>query len=313
LDASEEREAEERGYAEWFAWTRQNLDADSLAAHEGAEAAIQARRSGLDHSLAGAAATRAVRGTTRLAALNVPPRRRTYAEWYDWARLESGGAPERLHAAARAAVDAMEAGRGPAAAAAAARAVLGIVGQEPDGRHFWKDPVRVAMLTFFCAGGPILVAVPTLGAYWLWWNWQFFKFARRERLPGAYSFWFTLIPLFGYFAVWRTLRSLDRGLAGSGRGHRLHAWLLLGMLVAAAVVVVSANLVGVPVVLFVAVIASSALLAAFAYLVQVRANEYLRAVHPDGGAAPLTAGEILAATLGGLVLLAVVAALFFLE
>src|SRR5438105_2724839 len=82
--------------------------------------------------------------------------------------------------------------------------------------------------------------------------------------------------------------------------------------VAAAVVAISANLVGVPLVLFVGVIASSALLAAFAYLVQVRANEYLRAVHPDGGAAPLTAGEILAATLGGLALLAVVGILFLL-
>jgi hypothetical protein len=311
-DSSDELEhdqgSEERGYAEWYAWARENLDADSLAAHEAAEAAIEAQRQGQDHALAVAAATRAARGTTRLAALNVPPRRRTYAEWYDWARLESGQAADRLHAAARAAVDSMEAGLGPVQAAVGARSVLGVVATGPDGRHFWKDPVRVAMLTFFCAGGPLLVAIPTLGAYWLWWNWQYFKFARRERLPGAQSFWWTLVPLYGYFAVWRTLRALSR----AGGGRRLNVWLLMALLVAAAVIVVGANFVGEPALLFAAVIASSALLAAYAYMVQVAANDYLRAMYPDARAAPLTTGEVLAATLGGLVLLLVIGTLFLL-
>ena len=303
--------AEERGYAEWFVWARQHLDADSLAAHEAAEAAIEAQRTGQDHSLAAAAATRAVRGTTRLAALNVPPRRRTYAEWYDWARLESGQVPQSLHAAARTAVEAMEAGRGQAGAAAAARSILGLAPAGPDGRHFRKDPVRVAMLTFFCAGGPLLVAIPTLGAYWLWWNWQFFKFSRRERLPGAQSFWWTLVPIYGYVAAWRTLRALRVAATGAGT-RRVNHWLLLGVLIVAALAVVAGNLVGVPALLFAAVITSSALLAAYAYLVQVAANDYLRTTHPDSRQAPLTAGEVVAATLGGLVLLLVLATLFLL-
>jgi hypothetical protein len=75
---------------------------------------------------------------------------------------------------------------------------------------------------------------------------------------------------------------------------------------------VGANLVGVPAVLFAAVIATSALLAAYAYMVQVAANDYLRAAYPDARAAPLTTGEVLAATLGGVLLLLVLATLFLL-
>jgi hypothetical protein len=202
----------------------------------------------------------------------------------------------------------MEAGLGPVHAAVAARSVLGVVPRGADGRHFWKDPVRVAMLTFFCAGGPLLVVIPTLGAYWLWWNWQFFKFARREALPGAQSFWWTLVPVYGYFAVWRTLNALSR----AGGGRRLNVWLLMGLLIAAVVIVVAGNVVGEPAVLFAGVIVSSALLGAYAYLVQVAANDYLRATYPDARAAPLTTGEVLAATLGGLALLLVIGTLFLL-
>jgi hypothetical protein len=304
--------AEERGYAEWFAWARQHLDADSLAAHEAAEAAIEAQRSGQDHTLAVAAATRAARGTTRLAALNVPPRRRTYAEWFDWARLESGQAPERLHDAALTAVETMEAGRGQVHAAAAARSVLGVVAPDADGRHFWKDPVRVAMLTFFCAGGPLAPAIPTLGAYWLWWNWQFFKFARREGLPGARSFWWTLVPFYGYYVVWRALRGLQQAAAAAG-SRQLNHWLLLGLLIVVALIAIAGNVLGRPAVLVAAVIASSALLGAYTYLVQAAANDYLRRTHPDGKTAPLTAGEVVAATLGALLLLLVLATLFLLS
>src|SRR5262249_44538197 len=57
---------------------------------------------------------------------NVAPRRRAYAEWYDWSRREIGGGVERQHAATRGALAALDGGADAAEAAAAARREVGL-------------------------------------------------------------------------------------------------------------------------------------------------------------------------------------------
>ena len=54
----------------------------------------------------------------------MPALRRSYAEWYDWARREIGGDSERLHEATHAAIESLQRGGGSAEAAAAARAAV---------------------------------------------------------------------------------------------------------------------------------------------------------------------------------------------
>jgi hypothetical protein len=323
-DSSEVAETWERSYGEWFAWARETLGADQLGAHEAAEAAVEALRSGADTTTATAAATRAARGSTRLAALNVPPRRRAYAEWYDWARIETGERGESLHSAALSALRAMEAGRGASGAAEAARATLGMPEHGGGGLRYWRSPLRVGVLMLFCGMAPViallpslgvfgalLATVPVVGIYWAWWNWQLFRFVSAERLPGAKAFWWALVPLYGYFAIWRQLRATVRAAAAAGF-KALPPVLLLAMLVTVEVLAVIGNLIprfeiSAPLFLI-----ASAILAAYAYHVQSAANAHLALAHPGAAAAPLTLGEVVSATLGGIVFLLGVAALVYL-
>src|SRR5205807_2060039 len=57
----------------------------------------------------------------------IAPRRKAYAEWYDWARRELGGGRERQHAAATVALERLDAGDDAGQAAVAARAALSAV------------------------------------------------------------------------------------------------------------------------------------------------------------------------------------------
>ena len=289
----------ERRYAEWFAWARQHLGADSLAAHEAAEAALEAARSGQDDQLAAAAASRAARGSTRLAALNVPARRRTYAEWYDWARTATGQTSEQLHVAAAAALRAMEAGLGPSVAAGEARAALGLPAPGPGGLAFWKSPLRVAILMFFCGTGPIFLFIPTVGIYWSWWHWHLFKFEHQEGLPRARNFWLSVIPLYGYVVLYQELRAL--AVAEAAVGVRpLQPLLGLGLVCVAAAANGLGNVFSSGPVLLGVFLAGAGILAVYASLVQTHVNSYLAAVHAGAGPAPLTIGEVIAAVLGGL-------------
>jgi hypothetical protein len=301
----------ERSYGEWFAWARQTLGADNLAAHEAAEAAVEALQTGADTAGATAAATRAARGPTRLAALNVPARRRAYAEWYDWARIESGRAGEDLHGAAVAALRAMEDGLGAGGAADAARRTLGVYPRGLGGLHFSKSPLRVTILMFFCGAAPLLallpklgpfsvfalplVLVPVVGAYWPWWHAMLFKLASRENLPGGTSFWYAFVPIYAYIAVWRQLRAIGAP-----------AWLLLGMLLAVELMAYAGNFAPIFEIGVVLYLLASIITAAYAYIVQRAANGYLAAAHSGAGTAPITVGEVVAAAAGGLVFLAMI-------
>lgn len=111
-------------YADWYVWAKRNLSPDSALCHAAAAAATAVEQRGGSRQ---DAITAARQVTTTGAHLATPDpselRRRGYAEWFDWARRELGGVREQQHAAARAAIAALDAGLGANAAMAAAREV----------------------------------------------------------------------------------------------------------------------------------------------------------------------------------------------
>jgi hypothetical protein len=159
--------------------------------------------------------------------------------------------------------------------------------------------MRIAILVFFCGIGPLLIAVPTLGAYWTWWNWQLFNFTRREGLPKARAFWWTLIPFYSYFVLWQQLDGLAQAEAALTGAAATKPGRLIALVCASAAFNVLGNVVNNRALMLSIFLLGAGMLAVYAYLVQSRANSYLAAVHPGAGAAPLTIGEIVAAALGG--------------
>jgi uncharacterized membrane protein len=117
------------------------------------------------------------------------------------------------------------------------------------------------------------------------------------------AYWWTLIPGFGYFAMWRQLHAVRGRLAV----------LLLAMLVLAELLALAGNWVTLFFVSALAFLVASAILAVYAYSVQSGVNSYLAAAHPDAGPAPVTAGEVVAAALGGIAFVAVPAAIGYLS
>src|SRR5438552_11284276 len=66
---------------------------------------------------------------------------------------------------------------------------------------FVIDPIRVAALSLVAS----LV-------YQYWWFWRFFEFARRERFPRSRSFWWILVPFYGWAVVGRLFQDLETRL-----------------------------------------------------------------------------------------------------
>jgi uncharacterized RDD family membrane protein YckC len=118
------RELEER-FAEWYVWAKREVATDSRVCLGAAQAAVEAIEAGGDDQAARTAARGSTAGHGVVLVGRIPPRRRAYAEWYDWARREVGGGREQQHASARAALDRLDAGSDAAAAATAARAAAG--------------------------------------------------------------------------------------------------------------------------------------------------------------------------------------------
>ncbi len=118
-------------YADWYVWSKRNLSTDSAVCHAAAAAACEVSARGGPREEAIAAARRSVTTGGHLAVDAVDVRRRRYAEWFDWARRELGGVREQQHAAAAAALAALDAGRGANAAVASARAAYGLPPQAP--------------------------------------------------------------------------------------------------------------------------------------------------------------------------------------
>ncbi len=111
-------------FAEWYVWAKREVGTDNRVCLGAAQAAIEAIEGGADDQAARLAARRSVAGHGIALVSRITPRRRGYAEWYDWARRESGGSREQLRAAARAALERLDAGAGADEAARAARETL---------------------------------------------------------------------------------------------------------------------------------------------------------------------------------------------
>ena len=108
-------------FAEWYVWAKREVSTDSRVCLGAAQAGITALEGGADLQSARMTARRSVAGYGIGLVENLAPRRRAYAEWYDWSRREIGGGAERQHAATRAALAALDRGADAAEAAAIAR------------------------------------------------------------------------------------------------------------------------------------------------------------------------------------------------
>lgn len=166
-------------------------------------------------------------------------------------------------------------------------------------RGFYRPPVRVAVLAFLA---PL--------SYELWWFWQLFKFTRREGFPRARAFWWILVPIYGWVVIYRQLDDLKRQLA------QLPTPVAFSSAGAAWLIILSNSAGGGPsqasgVVILVALAVSGLLIAIAAFLTQRAANVYQGARYPGRTLLAMTPGEI-AATVIGLLLLALIIAGSFL-
>jgi uncharacterized RDD family membrane protein YckC len=118
-------------FAEWYVWAKREISTDNRVCLGAAQAAVTALSSGASQDEARVAARRSIAGHGIGLVGDVSPRRRAYAEWYDWARRELGGGSERLHAATNAAMDALDRGADAEAAAVSARERATPLGPEP--------------------------------------------------------------------------------------------------------------------------------------------------------------------------------------
>jgi uncharacterized RDD family membrane protein YckC len=121
---AEPQRSPDQEFAEWYVWAKREISTDNRVCHGAAQAAMEALADGADRPTAIQAARRSQAGHSLALASQVPALRRSYAEWYDWARREIGGDSERLHEATHAAIDSLQRGGGSAEAAAAARSAV---------------------------------------------------------------------------------------------------------------------------------------------------------------------------------------------
>ncbi|MDR0359016.1 MAG: RDD family protein, partial [bacterium] len=116
----------DRAFAEWFAWAKREVSADERTCYGVAQAALDAEQEGLPGEAIARRARVSVGGQVALLTDQVPPDRRVYAQWYDWARVHFTGDPARLHTATLAAVDVLRGGGDAGQAARAARNAAGL-------------------------------------------------------------------------------------------------------------------------------------------------------------------------------------------
>jgi hypothetical protein len=113
--------AEDRSYAEWFAWAKRG-GAPASACHAAAQGAFKALSSGKDVMTAVQWATAAMSQPPE----NVSYARQTYCAWFSLANIDLNLDQHRSHLFAAGAVQALDAGQDPAGAHAAGLAAAGI-------------------------------------------------------------------------------------------------------------------------------------------------------------------------------------------
>ncbi len=109
-------------FAEWYVWAKREVSSDRRACLGVAQAGVEAVNSGADRIAAEEAARRSMAGTAVMLLRKVSPWRQGYAQWYEWARLEFGGDPARLHRLTRIAIERLKVDGDAGHAAEAARA-----------------------------------------------------------------------------------------------------------------------------------------------------------------------------------------------
>jgi hypothetical protein len=146
--------------------------------------------------------------------------------------------------------------------------------------------MRVAALSLFA---PIV--------YQYWWLWRFFKLAQRERFPRSRSFWWILVPLYGYAVIGRTFHDLQARL-GAARPSSFNAQVELGLIVAANVSAGwGVRMSSIP--LIVGGLVLSCVFTALAlYQVQIGVNAYLRQSYAAAPGSGLFPGEVIAVVAG---------------
>ncbi|MBO0743648.1 MAG: RDD family protein [Candidatus Dormibacteraeota bacterium] len=130
-------------FAEWYVWAKREVSSDPRVCLGVAQAAVEALTSGADRPSAEEAARRSVAGTAVVLLAKVSPWRRGYAQWYDWARIEFGGEPQRLHRLTRIAIQRLKSDRDAEQAAEAARSAAAAdppaAGTEPSSESSWTQ------------------------------------------------------------------------------------------------------------------------------------------------------------------------------
>lgn len=152
------------------------------------------------------------------------------------------------------------------------------------GTNLYRSPARVGILS--------LVGFLT---YPIWWRWQLFKFTGREAFPRARSFWWTLIPIFGWVVIWEQLDDLKK--AAANKNIRVRAGLIFVLLLGGSLAGF-VRLLGASPSLVAAVLLLSAVLTAVAiYLGQRSIVDYLAATNPTARPRRISVGEIVAVLL----------------
>ncbi|MBO0702535.1 MAG: RDD family protein, partial [Candidatus Dormibacteraeota bacterium] len=108
-------------FAEWYVWAKREVSSDPRVCLGVAQAGIEALAGGADRPAAEEAARKSVAGIAVVLLTKVSPWRQGYAQWYDWARVEFGGEPARLHRLTRIAIERLKSDGDAAQAAEAAR------------------------------------------------------------------------------------------------------------------------------------------------------------------------------------------------
>jgi len=156
---------------------------------------------------------------------------------------------------------------------------------DPQSASFLRDPLTVGVLTFLGSA-----------AYYLWWFWQFFKLARRERFPRARSFWWIFVPIYGLAVIYRNFEDLELRLSPQMRG-RFNAKTALVLIIAGNLWAgFSARLAEPAAIGFYLI--GGAFLGAAIYTVQGAANAYLHAAYPGRKAKSTSLGEVTALVAG---------------
>ena len=153
------------------------------------------------------------------------------------------------------------------------------------GTNLYRSPARVGILSFI-----------GFLTYPVWWRWQLFKFTGREAFPRAKSFWWTLVPIYGFVVIWEQLDDLKH--AAASKNVRVRAGLIIALLVAGLIAFRGAGWGDTTLAQWVVGLLLGALLTALGiYLGQRSIVAYLAASYPIERRRPVSVGEIIAALL----------------